>query len=169
MTLPVELKSSKKRLINIKNNDQKCFLWCFVRHINPVKIHPERITREDKKNFLIILITMTLGFLCEKKILERFRQKMAFALLCFVMKISCFFRSTFEIKKLKARWICCLQLMKISHIMCISKILTDENTFTKQRIKTKNTFVSVVYSALVVKMYWKNMKKFAWALMMHNL
>ena len=25
------------------------FLWCHVRHINLVKIHPERITREDKK------------------------------------------------------------------------------------------------------------------------
>ena len=47
--LPAELKSSKKGLINIKNNDQKCFLWCHVRHINPVKIHPERITWEDKK------------------------------------------------------------------------------------------------------------------------
>ena len=42
--LPAELRSSKKGLINIKNNDQKCFLWCHVRHINPVKIHPERIT-----------------------------------------------------------------------------------------------------------------------------
>ena len=47
--LPAELRSSKKGLISIKNNDQKCFLWCHVRHINPVKIHPERITREDKK------------------------------------------------------------------------------------------------------------------------
>ena len=47
--LPVELKSTKKGLMNIKNNNQKCFLWCHVRHINPVKIHPERITREDKK------------------------------------------------------------------------------------------------------------------------
>ena len=47
--LPAELRSSKKGLINIKNNDQKCFLWCHVRHINPVKIHPERITWEDKK------------------------------------------------------------------------------------------------------------------------
>ena len=37
--------------------------------------------------------------------------------------------------------------------MCILKILTDENTFAKQRIKTKNTFVSAVYSALVVKMF----------------
>ena len=33
----------------MKNNDQRCFLWCHVRHVSPVKIHPERITREDKK------------------------------------------------------------------------------------------------------------------------
>ena len=47
--LPVELKSSKKGLINIKNNGQKCFLWCHVRHINPIKIHPGITTKEDKK------------------------------------------------------------------------------------------------------------------------
>ena len=47
--LPVELKSPKKGLINIKNNDQKYFLWCHVRLINLVKIHPERITQNDKK------------------------------------------------------------------------------------------------------------------------
>ena len=47
--LPAELTSSKKGLINIKNKDQKCFLWCHVRHINPVKIHPERITQTNKK------------------------------------------------------------------------------------------------------------------------
>ena len=47
--LPAELISSKKGLINIKNKDQKCFLWCHVRHINPVKIHPERITQPNKK------------------------------------------------------------------------------------------------------------------------
>ena len=47
--LPVELRSTRKELINIKNKDQKCFLWCHVRHINPLKEHPERITKEDKK------------------------------------------------------------------------------------------------------------------------
>ena len=35
--------------MNIKNNDQKCFLWCHVRHINFIKVHPERITRNDRK------------------------------------------------------------------------------------------------------------------------
>ena len=49
MKLPAKLRSSKKGLINIKNNDQMCFLRCHVRHINPVKTHPEMITREDKK------------------------------------------------------------------------------------------------------------------------
>ena len=35
MDLPVELRSPKKGLINIKNKDEQCFLWCHVRHINP--------------------------------------------------------------------------------------------------------------------------------------
>ena len=35
----------RKGLINIKNNYQKCFLWCHVRHINPVKEHPRRINK----------------------------------------------------------------------------------------------------------------------------
>ena len=43
MELPVELKSPRKGLINIKNKDEKCFLWCHVIHINPSEEHPERI------------------------------------------------------------------------------------------------------------------------------
>ena len=58
--------------------------------------------------------------------------------------------------------------MKTSHVMCASKILTDL-CFAKQKIKIKNTFARVVYSVLVVKMYWKNIKKFVWALMACNL
>ena len=33
-------------LINIKNNDQKCSLWCHLRHLNPFKTHPDRIRKE---------------------------------------------------------------------------------------------------------------------------
>ena len=51
MNLPVELRSLRKGLINIKNKDQKCFLWFHVRHINPSKEHPERIWKIDKKFF----------------------------------------------------------------------------------------------------------------------
>ena len=46
---PIELKHPRKGLIKIKNNDQKCFLLCYARHINPLKEHPERITKIDRE------------------------------------------------------------------------------------------------------------------------
>ena len=49
MDLPVELKRPRKELINIKNKNQKSFLWCHVRHINPSKEHQEKIKKTDKK------------------------------------------------------------------------------------------------------------------------
>ena len=47
--LPSTLKHSKKGLINIKKNDNKCFLWCHVRHLNQLDKNPQRITKEDKR------------------------------------------------------------------------------------------------------------------------
>ena len=47
--MPAKSRSAEKGLINIKNNDQQYFLWCHVRHINLVKLDPERITQNDKK------------------------------------------------------------------------------------------------------------------------
>ena len=66
--LPVELGSPTKGLINIKNKNQQCFLWCRVRHINPSKKHPEKILKMLKK-----LIMMKLSSPCKKKILARLR------------------------------------------------------------------------------------------------
>ena len=43
INLPIELRNPRKGLINIKNKDQKCFLSCHVRHINPSKEDPGRI------------------------------------------------------------------------------------------------------------------------------
>ena len=37
-----------KGLVNIKNHRNKCFLWCHIRDLNPLKRHPERITKADK-------------------------------------------------------------------------------------------------------------------------
>ena len=73
MDLPVELKSPRKGLIKIKNNDQKCFLWCHVRHINPSKEHPERIKKKLSTKLLKNLIMMELSFECKKKILTRLK------------------------------------------------------------------------------------------------
>ena len=46
--LPVELRNSKKGLINITNKDNECFRWCHVRHLNPQGKDPQRIKRDDK-------------------------------------------------------------------------------------------------------------------------
>ena len=47
--LPKELSNSKKGLVNLRNTDSKCFMWCHVRHLNPVNDNPSRIKRVDKK------------------------------------------------------------------------------------------------------------------------
>ena len=72
MDLPVELKSPIKGLINIESKDQKRFLWCHVRHINPSKEHPERMKKLTKE-LLKKLIMMELSFPCKKKILTRLK------------------------------------------------------------------------------------------------
>ena len=46
------------------------FLWCHVRHINPVEEHPGRIKKLIKE-LLVILIMKELSFLCKRKILTR--------------------------------------------------------------------------------------------------
>ena len=102
--LPVELRSPRKRLINTKNKDQKCFSWCHVTHVNPVKEHPERITKEDK-NLLKILIMTGLASLYKKMILVRLKKRTTFALMYFVTKVGRFFQNTFQIKNLKSQWI----------------------------------------------------------------
>ena len=47
--LPAELNHPKKGLINIRNNDNKCFMWCHARHLNLVDKNQQRITKKDKK------------------------------------------------------------------------------------------------------------------------
>ena len=47
--LPNGLKNSKNGSINIKNNDNKCFLWCHIRHLNLVERNSQRITVKDKE------------------------------------------------------------------------------------------------------------------------
>ena len=47
--LPMELRNSKKGLINMKNEDEECFRWCHIRHLNSQIKYPERVKKEDKK------------------------------------------------------------------------------------------------------------------------
>ena len=107
LKLPAELRSSKKGLINIKNNDQKCFLWCHIGNINPVKIHPERTKHNDKK-LANDLDYSGIVFPVQEKDFSKIEKTIIFALMAFVTKIKWFFQSTFQIENLKTWWICCL-------------------------------------------------------------
>ena len=46
---PDKLRHHNKGLINLKNIDNKCLLWSLVRHLNPRKKDPQRITKEDRE------------------------------------------------------------------------------------------------------------------------
>ena len=104
--MPIELKHPKKGLINIKNNDQKCFLWCHVRHINPSKEHPG-IIKEIDKRIASILNYDGIEFPVKKKILKRLKYKIIFLLMYLAMRMGWFFQVIFLIKNLKTLWICC--------------------------------------------------------------
>ena len=45
VSLPKEL-ADKKAIINMKNQDNKCFMWSVLRALNPTNNHPERIDKE---------------------------------------------------------------------------------------------------------------------------
>ena len=46
--LPEELRNSLKGLINLQNDDNECFRWCHVRHLNPGQKNPQRLTQKDR-------------------------------------------------------------------------------------------------------------------------
>ena len=137
LQLPVELRSSKKGLINITNNDQKCFLWCHVRHVNPVKIHPERITREDKE-LANNLDYDGVGFPVWEKDFTKIKTKNNtwINVYCYEKKLT-FPVSISDQKFKKPRNLLLVIDENKSHYVHI-KTLTD--LFIKQRIKTKKYF-----------------------------
>ena len=126
--LPIELRGPKKGLISIKTNDQKSFLWCHVRHINLVKIHPERITQNNEKLF------------------NDFNyDRIKFLMLVFPIYISDQeFENSMDLLLLIDK--CKLHYVYIKDF--------DRFMFHKtKKKKQKNTFARVLYSALVVKMF----------------
>ena len=44
-----KLKNTMKGLINIKNNDNTCFIWCYIRHLNTLDKNLQIITKADKR------------------------------------------------------------------------------------------------------------------------
>ena len=85
--MPSELQHRMKGLINIQNNDNKCFLWSHVRHLNSVDKDPQRIKKKIK-NWLVNFTMKGLIFLFQRKMIVKLKYKIEFVLMCFVMKIN---------------------------------------------------------------------------------
>ena len=99
-----------------------------VRHINPLKEHPERILKTDKK-IAEKLNYDGIEFPVQEKDFSNIEVKNNICINVFGYENG---------------------LVFLYQIMCKLKILTDL-CFRKQKIKTKSGFVEVLYSVLVVK------------------
>ena len=118
-------------------------------HINPVKMHPERIMQNDKK-LVNDLNYDGIEFPVQEKDFTKIEHKnnVGINVYCYENK------RTFSIYVSDQKFEKLMALLLVidkskSHYMYIKDF--DRLIFTKQRIKTKNTFVRVVYSALVSK------------------
>ena len=106
MGLPVELRSPRKGLINIKNKDEKCFLWCHIRHINPSKEHPERIKKTDRK-IAEKLNYNEIEFPVQEKDLSKIEVKNISCINVFGYENGMVFPIYISEQNLKSQWICC--------------------------------------------------------------
>ena len=132
--LPIELKHPKEGLINIKSNDQKCFLWCHVRHINPLKEHSERIQKTDRK-IVCNLNYDEIEFPIEEKDFQKaeVQNNICINVFCYENKIYV------SDKTCKDSIDLLLLIDDDKSHLCTSKFLTDL-CFTKQKIKIKKWF-----------------------------
>ena len=69
INLPKWIKD-KKAIINIKNKDEKCFLWCILRYLHPKEINEERIS--DLKKYENSLNTKGITFPISKSDINKF-------------------------------------------------------------------------------------------------
>ena len=147
--LPKVLNNSMKGLINLKNKDHKCFMWCHVRLVNPQNRNAERINKQDKKiavnsNYSDIVFLLDINDY--EKIEDRF--KMQVNVFGYENKVYPLY-----ISKKSYDQMLYLSLKKKNLTVYLLKILTDQ-CFQEQNIKTKNAIACLVYKILLQKKYY---------------
>ena len=85
--LPCELENSVKDLINIKNNNNRCFLLCHIRHLNPLKSPPQGIKKADKEIINDLDYEGIEFFLCLGKILKSYLKKLKLVIINVVVTL----------------------------------------------------------------------------------
>ena len=136
--------------MNFKNNDQKCFLWCHVKHINPIKIHPERSTQNNKK-FANDLNYDGIKFPAREKDFSKIEKKNNVCINVYCDENKLTFAIYFSDKKFENLMDLLLVIYKNkSNYVCTKNF--DRFLFHKTKNKNKNYFFNSRFSVLVVKM-----------------
>ena len=137
-----------KGLINLKNKDHKCFMWCHVRLIHPQTRNAERINKQDKKiaaNLNYLDIAFPLDINDYEKIEDRFQ-----------MQVNVFGYEN-EVYPLYISKKCYNQTLNLLLINEKSKshyvFIKDFNKimFSKTKHKDKKHFCRHVYKILILK------------------
>ena len=127
------------------------FLWCHVRHINPLKEHPERIKKTDKK-IAEELDYDEIEFPVQEKDFNKIEVKNNICINVFGYENKLVFPIYISDQKFEDSMDLLLLIdNNKSHYVYIKDF--DRLCPTKQEIKTKNGFARVVYRVLVAKMY----------------
>ena len=63
---------NEKAIVNIKNKDEKCFLWCILRYLHPLNRDEERLT--DLKKYEFSLNTKGISFPMKLKDISKFEK-----------------------------------------------------------------------------------------------
>ena len=99
--LPRRLRNSMKGLINIKSSGNKFFFCCcYVRHLNPLKTHPEKIIKADKI-MVNNLDYKVVDFPVSKKDFGNIKMKINSCINVFCLKITWFILFIYQMNKLK--------------------------------------------------------------------
>ena len=146
-----ELKNSRKRLINTQNDDNKCFFWCHIRHLNLIDKNPQRIIKKDKE-LISKLNYEGINFPVSKKGYDKIgmQNKICINVFCYENKVV--YPVYLSDQKISDSMDLLLISDKFKSHYVILKILTDLCSI-KQNTRVKNTFVRIVYSVLVLKRF----------------
>ena len=92
------------------NEGNKCFEWCYIRHLNPIGGEGgdlQQINKSDKEMFSV-LIMKTSSFLFIKKVIKRLKQKTISLLLMYLdIKISECIQFIYQKRILRITWNYC--------------------------------------------------------------
>ena len=149
--LPTELRSNMKGLINIKNEDNQCFRWCHIRHLNPQEVHSERIKKSDRQ-YIDKLNYSGIEFPVTTKQYNKIEKQNKININVFAYENKKPFPIYTSTEKFEDR----MELLFITenenkHYVLIKDF--DRFMFNQTNIRIKNTSACIVFNVLVLKKY----------------